>query len=798
MKGIIGLLIFVCSAFAVFAHDLPEAGGSVKGRIYTSEGIAAADVNIRVKNSNRFAVTDEEGNFLIRGLAAGNYELHVSLVGYEEVTEKVTIQSNGVSSITIRLQLTRQQLQDVVVRTGSKSYKASVVSSSLRLQTPILEVPQNIQVITGKVLADQQVMSMSDGAIRNVSGAVRREHWGDLYTNIVARGSQVQAFRNGFNMVNSSWGPLTEDMSFVDHIEFVKGPAGFMLGTGDPSGMYNVVTKKPTGNSRGEVSLTLGSFDLSRATIDLDGKLSKDGKLLYRLNAAGQQRKSHRPNEYNDRYAFAPVIAYQINDKTRVTAEYTWQRANMSDVGSYYIFSRDGFATLPVDATFLPAGLPGTKINDHTFTLNLQHQLNDQWKLTAQMAYNHFRQQGSSMWPAAVNTNGTIQRAVSSWDAKSTMNLAQVFLNGDLTTGTVRHRILGGLDLANKVYYADWGQYHLLDTGTALFDPRNPSLGAPPNGYPSFNYTTPIEQRAIAGGGNMEMRTTGVYVQDELGFFNNTVRLTLAGRFTQIQQAEYGGAPKSAKRITPRIGLSVNVDPQTTVYGLYDQAFIPQAGRLASGGEIKPITGNNMEVGIKRNWAGGTWTTGLTVYRILKENELTADPFSPPNSGLSIVLGQKRAQGIEFDLRGRVAKGLDLIANYALTDSRITKVANGITAMKVGDVVPGYAKHTANIWLTYRIQEGALKGLGFSGGCTFLDGRNTYWDLSPDPTQVLPTYYKVDAGISYEKDMLRFNLNMFNVLNNYLYSGSYYQWLSAYYWQTEAPRNLRLSIAYRF
>ena len=43
-------------------------------------------------------------------------------------------------------------------------------------------------------------------------------------------------------------GPLTEDMSMVERIEFVKGPAGFMLANGDPSGFYNVVTKKPSGS----------------------------------------------------------------------------------------------------------------------------------------------------------------------------------------------------------------------------------------------------------------------------------------------------------------------------------------------------------------------------------------------------------------------------------------------------------------------------------------------------------------------------------------------------------------------
>ncbi|MFZ6023217.1 MAG: TonB-dependent siderophore receptor [Bacteroidota bacterium] len=798
MQKIISILIGLFAFSFVFASEQPEGNSVIKGKVTTTDGKAAVDVSIQLKGLTKGAITNENGEFIIKGLTAGNYELQISLIGFKEVNRKLTLTANQTNSVSIQLELTEQQLTEVIIRSGIRSYKAGTVSSSLRVQTPLLEMPQNIQVVTAKALADQQVISMSDGAIRNVSGAVRMEHWADMYTNITARGSQIQAFRNGFNMVNSFWGPLTEDMSFVDHIEFVKGPAGFMLGNGDPSGLYNVVTKKPSGHTKGEASLTMGSFDLYRATLDLDGQLNKDGKLLYRLNIAGQQKKSHRANEYNDRYAFAPVIAYKFNDKTKLIAEYTWQHARMSDVGSYYVFSTDGFATLPVDATFLPAGLPGTNINDHTVLLNLQHQFNADWKLTAQTSYNNYKQQGSSMWPAAVNSNGTIQRAVSSWDAKSNITAAQVFLNGNITTGLVQHRILGAVDVSNRQYFADWGQYHLLDTGTALFDSRNPNLGRPSNGYPQFNFSTPLEQRAVAAGGTMDMRNTGIYLQDELGFFNNRLRLTIAGRYTTISQSEWGAAPKTADRFTPRVGISVSLDNQTTVYGLFDQAFIPQAGKLANGGSVKPITGNNMEIGFKRDWAGGRWNTGLTFYRILKENELTADPYSPPASGLSIVMGQKRAQGIEFDLKGRIAQGLDLIANYALTDSKITKVANGVTSMKVGDVVPGYAKHTANIWLTYCLQDGVLKGLGFSGGLSLLDGRNTYWDISPDPTKVLPTYTKLNAGISYEKDMLRLNLNVFNVLNQYLYNGSYYQWLSAYNWQTEAPRNVRFSIAYRF
>src|SRR6185312_12461052 len=206
----------------------------------------------------------------------------------ETQSKQITVIAGKSLEVAFTLNENAQRLKEVVVSGAPRKYKIDQPSNSLRLDEPLLEVAQNIQVVTSGTLADQQVISMSDNLIRNVSGAVKMEHWGDLYANISMRGSQIQAFRNGFNVVASYWGPLTEDMSFVDHIEFVKGPAGFMLGNGDPAGLYNLVTKKPTGQTKGEFSFTTGSYGLYRSTLDLDGKLSKDGKLLYRLNLSAQ------------------------------------------------------------------------------------------------------------------------------------------------------------------------------------------------------------------------------------------------------------------------------------------------------------------------------------------------------------------------------------------------------------------------------------------------------------------------------------------------------------------------------
>ena len=800
LSGLTFLLTFI--SIISFAQQF----STIRGTVTTSNGKPAPYISIGLKGKGQGTTSDDNGLYTIHRVKAGTYTIKASAVGIDASEKSVTIVAGETKIIDFVLKENDQALEEITIAGINQKYKVSLPSATLRLNEPLLEAPQNIQIISNQILKDQQIISMSDGLIRNVSGAVRLEHWGDMYTNILMRGSQIQAMRNGFNVVSSYWGPLTEDMSFVDHIEFVKGPAGFMLGNGDPSGMYNVVTKKPTGLNQGEVSFTAGSFDLYRTTIDLDHKLTADGKFLFRLNAATQNKRSFRPFEKNDRYSFAPVLSYQITPGTKLTAEYTLQNAKMTEVGSYYIFNTAGYASLPREFTLTQPGVQPTRINDHSLTLNLTQQLGQNWKLTAQAAYYKYLQNGTSSWPSAVYPNGTIIRNVGIWDAESSMKLAQLFVNGTVKTGGITHRILAGFDGGKKNYIADWGQSHDLDLAGSPFNLYNPNYGFPSNGYPNFDRATPLEERAIAAGGLMDQKYLSGYVQDELGFFDNIVRLTLAGRYTYVNQSAYGSSADKAKHVTPRVGLSVSVDKNTSVYAVYDEAFTPQTGFFRDGGTAKPITGNNKEFGIKKDWFDGRWNTTLSLYRITKQNEITGDPTNKAGETFSIVIGEKRAQGVEFDVRGELAKGLNLIANYAYTDAKVTKVADGVQGVYVGQVVPGFSKHTTNAWLTYSLQNGALKGFGISGGFTYLVDRAVGTYSGENANENLPDYFKLDGGLFWGNKKIKVTANVFNILDKYLYSGAYYTnyWNAptynqpVYSWQAEAPRNYRVSVAYKF
>ncbi|RKS96686.1 iron complex outermembrane receptor protein [Chryseobacterium defluvii] len=692
--------------------------------------------------------------------------------------EKDTIQSNDIEEVVV----------------NGKYYKKYVEkngSSSLRLDEELIKIPQNISIITARALEDQQVTTLSDGVLRNVAGAQRLEHWGDMYTRVNMRGSRAAAFMNGVN-VTSNWGPLSEDMSYVDHIEFIKGPSGFLMSNGEPSGIYNIVTKKPTGHSfNGTARVTLGSFNMYRGEADIDTKITD--KVFFRLNLMAQNKKSFRKYEFNDRYIINPSLRINLSEKTTLTTEYIYQKAKMSEVGSAYVFSFDGYGTKPVDYTISDPGIAPTNVDNHTVNVNLQHKFNENWKLTSQLSYINEYTMGSDIWPGTFTPDGNMIRNLFFWEASNVMKFGQVFLNGYAKTGTVSHKILTGLDLGSKKYLADWNQGGALDTAEKPFNIHSTTYTPPSNGYPAFDGSTPLVQRATPYG-TIEQNYTGLYVQDELGFFDDALRITLAARYTTVKENSYG-TEAEAEKVTPRFGISYSIDPNTSVYGLYDQAFVPQAAIFRNGEIAKPITGNNLEVGIKRDWFGGKWNTTLSVYNILKRNATTADPNNTANEQFSIVLGKTRVQGIEFDLKGEITKGFNAIFNYAFTENTVTE-SNDPANNPVGMRVPGYAKHTANGWLNYTFITGPLEGVGLSFGGTYLADRST-WAWASTSTQIdMADYVKFDAGLSWENTKFRVGLNVFNVFNRYLYSGSPYG--AYYYYQADAPRNWRLSIGYKF
>ncbi|MFH5832219.1 TonB-dependent siderophore receptor [Halalkalibaculum sp. DA384] len=772
------LLLFAVTCISALAQQNQQF--SISGTVTTVNGDPVVNANVVLEGTSHGASTTVEGRYEIAGVPEGDYTLVISTVGYKRFTHNLAVDRNLELDATLEQRV--EAMGEVTVSGRSMAnYNTAVISQSLRLNQELVSAPQNIQVITKDLIDDQQSIDMLESVSKNVSGAQMIEHWGN-FARINMRGFRIPAFRNGMNL-QSSWGPLAEDMVMVERIEFVKGPSAFMLSSGEPGGLYNVVTKKPVSQSIGEVGLTTGSYNTLRATVDVGGKLSEDGRLFYRFNGAGTTENSHREYGFNDRYTLAPSLSYGIGDNTTVTAQYSLQYSEMY-IGSAYVFAPTDFGTLPRDFSIFDPRIEPTEMKEQFAHLNLTHQFNDNWSITGQLGYMNYDQVGNSMWLDSIQKNGDMIRRLSIWDARDEAKLGQLFLRGEEQTGGVSHNILAGLDFGYKNYFADWNQSGALDSQSQPFNIYNPSNANAT--IPEFDRETSLRKRA--GGNIVRSEYFSYYLQDQLGFFDDRIRVTLAGRLTDYESSSYGSGTED-QVFSPRAAISFSVTENTSIYGMYDQSFIPQTGQNARGEAFDPERGNNLEGGIKREWANGRWYSTITYYHMTKENMLVGDP---ENQNYSIQLGEAVSKGVELDLRGQVAPGLRAVLNYANTDVKITEDTN---PENVGTRVAGHARHLTNGWLTYTLREGSLEGLGLSLGYQYQVDRSS-WNWNAENESYLPDYFRMDGALSWEQRNYSISLNLNNLLDEYLYSGANYG--SYVYWQSEPGRNFRLSFEYAF
>jgi len=254
-----------------------------------------------------------------------------------------------------------------------------------------------------------------------------------------------------------------------------------------------VVTKKPSGRNKADASLSLGSYGMYRGTLDLDGKLTKNGKLLYRFNAMGEKKDSYRDFDFNDRYTFAPVLKYLFSDKTSATLEYTQQFSKVNAIGSNYVYAKNGYEELPRSFTTSEKELDPTQMLERSLLGIFEHNFNDKWKITAQGSYLNYEQEGMSLWPGGFDpaNDAILKRAGGNWDILGKIYVGQVYVNGQAQTGSVSHKILGGLDMSDKTYYHDWSQYFALPN----LDIYNPVHGIPSS--PKFDRSKDMEDRGV-------------------------------------------------------------------------------------------------------------------------------------------------------------------------------------------------------------------------------------------------------------------------------------------------------------
>ena len=211
----------------------------------------------------------------------------------------------------------------VIGEEGSRYFEPNT-STATRTDTPLRDIPQSIQVIPREVLEDQQINTL-EGALRNVSGVVSAEQTFNGQAFIIRGFRGPAILQDGLRRNDGRLFGFAE-LSNVESIEVLKGPASILAGSLEPGGVINLATEQPLSEPFYNLEFQAGNRGSISPSIDISGPLTDDGRLLYRLNALYRHEDSFRGfNTDLERFFIAPTIRWQISDLTDLTVrlEYT-------------------------------------------------------------------------------------------------------------------------------------------------------------------------------------------------------------------------------------------------------------------------------------------------------------------------------------------------------------------------------------------------------------------------------------------------------------------------------------------
>ena len=795
-----------------------DNGGTVKGKVTTADGQPAAFVTIlvKVKDATRSALTDEDGSFILRNLPAGSYNLEISLTGFATTTEHVTVEVRKTVLLSIRLQLSERQLQQVVVIGGINKFARSNSDYVAKMPLDNLENPQVYTTITKDLLADQLLFTVDD-ALRNAPGlqkmwdATGRSGDGGGYYN--ARGFILQSqLRNGIAGNISS----KIDAANLEKIEVIKGPSATLFGSTLTSygGLINRVTKKPYAGFGGEVSYAGGNFGFNRISADINTPLDSAGKALLRINTAYTDEGSFQDNGFNKSFVLAPSFACKINDRVSFLLDAEIYRGRNLGTPIYFFPYGQTIASLgvsradklPIDyrRAFFSDDLSQQSANTNFFA-QLQYKISGNWSTRTNVTVTNSYSDGPSPYfyllsnSAVTGNSGDIGADYISRNDQFTANSRdrmleiQQNLNGEFNIGSFKNRFVAGLDFFNQ------SSNQLFSGGTYDTIANHGNIPT----YRDFNRAS--LQRLYATKGvdfyypvDYISNTYSAYVSDVLNLTDNLLVMAAIRADHFVNQGNYdvnegttsGGYHQTA--FSPKFGIVYQpVQDRLSLFANYQNGFTNETGTDYNRKVFRPEQAYQAEAGVKLNLLGGKLTGTISVYDIKVQDIIRAYIPATPDPSLpaypQIQDGTQRSKGIEAELIANPLPGLNIVAGFSYNDSKYEKTDADVEGLRPGTAASPY---TANWWVSYRLLSGPLKGLGAGFGGNYASDNKIINSVSQG-VFTLPAYTVLNASLYYDYSRFRFTIKSDNLGNQKYWIG----------YTTVNPQKLRsvvASIAFKF
>jgi len=828
------LLLTAVLLFGTLIHSYAQT--SVVGNVIDKEGKALPGVTISLTQNDRIVSgsSDDNGEFNISLTSPGKYDMKLSYLGFKTYSQTLTVQENKKHELgKIQLSPKANELQSVeIIGRSREDYNSNYSFSASKVAMKNKEIPQAISTVTKELMTDRQAFQLSDAvkAVSSVSSTGNYNHFNIRGVTQAEDGQVVNGMRTRQYYFLQ---PIT---SHIERVEVIKGPSSVTFSSVDPGGTVNMVTKKPLAEKRNEVSVSTGSFGTIRGTADFTGPLNKSKTLLYRFNTGFQEAKSFRDLVQNNAFLVTPSISYIPNSTTALNAEIIYSNGEGNLDRGQPIFGKiNGDFDLNSTPTSLNVGASNDyyKSEELMATMNFTKTFADNFGFNASYMKQTWTEdlvEHRTVNAAAVDTAGNAiptlagMRYVEREQFWNTDNL-NAYFNFNLETEKIKNVLLVGYDGTRWERTIGGGQnsarrYLKLDGTAAKYNSANASdfqiitvdgIVMPKPNVPHFDLQNPSNSIRVTKDyaiGEFEIpanltTTHGAYIQNQFKIGKFSALLNL--RYEWFEDVfDYKGDEQDFKNeaFIPRVGLTYEINENLSAYGTYVEGFQPQTNTVtlspategffwsASPGNFDPLESDLKEVGLKGNFFKSKVQGNLSIYEITQRNVLLGSTYDLENL---TSRGEQRSRGFEWDISGYVLPNLQVIASYAFTDAEI--VEDDDTEL-IGERIGGAPVHSANFWGRYDFDLSALKGLGLGFGAQYSGDKYSWYSYSSADRILLPAYTVLDAAVYYkpEKSNVQLILKLNNLTNKTYWSGALNQFRLA----PGAPRNLLMTIAYKF
>jgi catecholate siderophore receptor len=613
-------------------------------------------------------------------------------------------------------------------------YRATRSGTFTRTDTPLKEVPASVTVVPAQLMKDSAMQSMGD-VFRYVPGTLMHQGEGNR-DQIILRGTSTTADFYVDGVRDDA--QVFRDLYNLERVEVLKGPSGMAFGRGGAGGVVNRVTKRPVFGHVGDVSVTLGSWNQLRGTVDIGEKINDAA--AWRLNFVAEDADSFRDGVDLKRWAINPAVTFALSSQTALTVGYEHLDDDRTADRGFPSFNGRPFNADP-GKFFGNASQSRAKSTVDGIYATLEHDIGGGWQLKNTLRATHYDKFYQNVYPgSAVNAAGNLTLAAYNNANQRTNIFNQTDLTKKFVVGGLEHTVLFGAEVGTQ------DSTNLRNTGffgavtAPVVSASNPIAVATtfrPNGTDANN--------------NSKANIAAAYVQDQIAFsqqWKAIVGLRFDHFKVDFDDRRTLTPPVDASRtdnaFSPRAGLIWTPTAAQTYYVSYSYAFLPSAEQLglaANTVNLEPEKAKNYEAGARWD-LNPRLTLSAAVFRTDRDNVRVADPA---NAGFFLKTGKLRNEGFEIGLQGEVTRNWQIYGGISNLDARVQKPFGNTAA--VASIIPAGHKlaltpeHTFSLWNKYDF------GAGWSAGLGLIYQSSSF--AAVDNTVTLPSFTRADAAVYY-------------------------------------------------